>query len=237
MRAALAGRAFLNASLVLETKSKLAAEGVEDPQLVAARERIEDLDAQLTSSRTKVRSTQTQLDEARAKYARLNEEHRLEDVVQILECQEAAVLCGKLEVWLEEQKLARLTCEKIVAMCNKKDSGKTRKQLVTQNAIEQLLTCMNNAPQSITKQEACCSALAALSKHEGATRAAANPAAIPAVVRAIKLLYRGAARALLNIVGTDEALKAKAKEAGAKDEWLITDTTEDPDVVPTPTRK
>ena len=69
--------------------------------------------------------------------------------------------------------------------------------------------------------EAVCTALSAITGSVSAGKKAADAGAIHVVVRTVKELQRSGLKALLNIVSTDPALMDMARQAGAKEEWLL----------------
>ena len=69
--------------------------------------------------------------------------------------------------------------------------------------------------------ESLCSALASLTGNPVGGKRAAEAGALPHLVRAVKILMRAGTKALLNIASIDQSLLDAAKEAGAKDEWLL----------------
>ena len=110
--------------------------------------------------------------------------------------------------------------DKVVQMC-KKDAATNRKKFMSLGAIEKLVRAMVANPNDSAAQESCCAALAALTGAPGAGKRAADAGALPVLVRAIKTLQRNSLKALFNITSNDPALTEAAKEAGAKEEWLM----------------
>ena len=101
-------------------------------------------------------------------------------------------------------------------------------------AVEKIVRAMDINPTDPLTQESCCAALSTLMAAPEGKKRAINAGAIVCVVRAVKTLQRTSLRALFNLTSNDPAAVDAAKEAGAKDDWLMSvlagDDVEEPEL-------
>jgi len=128
-------------------------------------------------------------------------------------------MADKLEQWLVDPRTSKTACDKILALC-KKDSRKNKKNLLSIGAMEKLLRALNVNSREAEVSVSLCAAIAQLTgAGEGAQRAAKSEA-IPALVRAMKLVSHSFTKPLMDMVSRDPDLAADAISAGAKEEWF-----------------
>ena len=166
----------------------------------------------------------------------VKEARKREEIAEAQKVKDPLEMADKLESWLSDPKTVPTCSMKIVQMC-KKDAATNRKKFIAQGALEKLVRAMQGSPEDSTLQASCCAALTTLTGGGGGGKRAADAGALPCLVRAVKTVQRQPFKALLQITANDPDLVEKAKEAGAKDEWLMPkgeggedDEAESPDV-------
>ena len=89
------------------------------------------------------------------------------------------------------------------------------------SAIEKIVRAMDANPTDSLTQESCCIALGMLTSVPEGKKRAVDAGGIVCVVRAVKTMQRASLKALFNLTSNDEKAVEAAREAGAKDDWLI----------------
>jgi len=231
-RDALAAR--LMATAISSTKAKNSASGEADELSQKLSESVER-EAQLTEklaqsskramlAENKMRELQQQLDEA-------NEKYKMDDIQEMARLKDPLDMGEKLEEWLGDSKTVATASARMNEMC-KKDAKTNRNKLMSVGAIEKVVRAMDANPGDSLTQEGCCLALGLLTAVAEGKKRAADAGAIISVVRATKTLQRAPLKALFNLTSGDEKMLDMAREAGAKEDWLIStggDGAEDPE--------
>lgn len=220
-REALAARALASSINAAKTKNTLEAGGAElANKLAASAAREADLADKLQNSMKRAMQAEAASQQAQQAYKDANSEFRIEEISLLQQCKDPLEMFEKLESWLMDPKVCGPATDKIVQLC-KKDTVTNRKKFVSGGTLEKLVRAMSAHPEDSAAQEGCCAALATLTAAAGAGKRAAEAGALPVLVRAMKTLQRNALKTLFNITSNDPALVEAAKEAGAKDEWLL----------------
>ena len=224
-REALAARA-LDAS-IRASKMKTAAEesGGELLQKLQDEEaKVVELKDKMEELKKRVNLAEIEASKADSKYKQAAAEFRIEEVTECTKVTDPLEMGEKLEGWLSDPKVVITAVGKITEYC-KKDAKTNRKKFLSQGAVEKLVRAMKANEENTALQEACCSALAALTSGAGAGEAckkAIEAGAIPSLVRAVKTLQHKPFTVFAKLANADPENYGPEglKELGVKQGWI-----------------
>jgi hypothetical protein len=226
---ALAARSLMSASALVRQQTSTTL-GDAQFALQEAHQREAELAETVAKETKRATKKEKEAMEAKKEKEKIAERFKESDLKEIDEIQDVIDFRDKLSDWIVDARTAPVLVTKMTQML-KKETKKTREKLLSINTVEAAVRAMAANPTDIVVQDACCTVLGALTGTGGASanKKAADAGALPTLVRAVKTLQRAALKALCNITQSDVDLQAAAKEAGAKDDWLMPASTGEED--------
>lgn len=215
--------ARLMASNIAASKLRNASEanaGELGTKLEEALQNNADLTEKLAQNAKRVMLAENKARELQQKLDEVNEAFKVADQAEMKSLKDPIDMGEKLETWLADPKTVGAAAGRMSEMC-KKDAKVNRAKLMSVGAIEKIVRAMDVNPTDSLTQESCCIALGMLTSVPEGKKRAVDAGGIVCVVRAVKTMQRASLKALFNLTSNDEKAVEAAREAGAKDDWLI----------------
>ena len=220
-REALAARLMVSSITATKLKNESEANSGElGTKLTEALEQCAQLTDKLAQSSKRMMMAENKARELQQQLSEVNESFKVADQAEMKGLKDPIDMGEKLETWLTDPKTVSSAANRMAEMC-KKDAKVNRAKLMSVGAVEKIVRAMDANPTDPLTQENCCAALGTLTGAPEGKKRAVDAGAIVCVVRAVKTLQRTSLKALFQLTSNDPAAVDAAREAGAKDDWLM----------------